>query len=189
VEGLQLPLTLTASGALFWLTARLRMSRRSRAVALTVLITGASVTNAGFFIGQVLPAAGVASSTDPRRYLREDLIEALGWLRSNANKDDIVLCSYLSGSVLPAISARRVYLGHYGLTVDSQTKGEMVARFFSGAMSPEDADSFLRRQGIQWVLVGPFERAGASGSAPPGGLSPVHRSGEVVVYAVNSDAN
>jgi hypothetical protein len=164
------------------------MSRRPRAVALTVFIIVASVTNIGFLIGQAATPV-VANPTDPRRYLREDVMEALRWFRSNSNEDDVVLCSYLSGSVLPAVSARRVYLGHYGLTVDSQTKGELVSRFFSGAMSAEEAGSFLRRQRIQYVLVGPFERAGASGLAPPGPLSPVHRSGEVVIYAVDSDAN
>jgi hypothetical protein len=113
----------------------------------------------------------------------------LRWLRSNANNDDVVLCSYLTGSVLPAASARRVYLGHYGLTVDSQRKGEMVARFFSGAMSAEEAGFFLRGQGIRYVLIGPFERTSAAVSASPGGLSLVHRSGEVDIYSVDPDAN
>jgi hypothetical protein len=71
------------------------------------------------------------------------------------------LSSYELGNFVPPFSGRRCFLGHYALTIDSQSKRADVQRFFSDDASPE-ADAWrlalLRRWHIGYVLDTPFER-------------------------------
>ena len=51
-------------------------------------------------------------------YLYEDEIQALGWLRENAEPDDTALSSLALGQYIPAISGSKAFLAHWAQTVD-----------------------------------------------------------------------
>jgi hypothetical protein len=188
VEGLQLPLTIAASAALFQAARRFRPGRKSRALALAAIIVFMSSTNIGFVVGQLIPRLDPKNASDSRRYLEPGVVGALKWIESNTSQNSVVLCSYLIGNVLPAFTARRVYLGHYGLTVNSPEKSMAYTTFFSETRSPEEKVGFLREAGIKYVLAGAEERTRMA-LLPRYAVSLVYSSGEVDIYAVESDGN
>jgi hypothetical protein len=151
-------------------------------------VLAASITNIGFAAGQFMAGTRGPLNADPRRYISNDLVKTFEWLSDNSNTDAVVLCSYLTGNVLPAFTGRRVYLGHYGQTMDSVRKEEMSTRFFLGQMSEEEARQFMRANGVALILVGPIERELSGRISIPSFARSVYRAGEVELYAVERDA-
>jgi len=182
VEGLQLPLVIAASAALFRLTSRLRRHRVVKLAALSLTVLIASATNIAFLAGQIVARGAATGANDQRRYLPADFLTAADWLRQNVNLDDVTLCSYMSGNVLPGLTGRRVYLGHYGQTMNSAEKGRAVSSFFTGGMSNEEARRFITDNGIGYALFGTFEREISSSFSPPRGLKLQETIGDVEIY-------
>ncbi len=187
VEGLQLPLCVTASVAVFWMMRKLRLARRVRSFALIALVAMASLTNLGFMIGQVAARGDASGRNDPRRYLPSDLVDALSWLAVNAEPDAVIFSSYLTGNIAPSITGLRVYLGHYGQTLRSAQKGERVMAFYTGRMSDEAARSLFSEHRVSYVIYGPFERAISGQFNPPASLKLGQSFGEVQVFGVSSE--
>lgn len=187
VEGLQLPLCVGASVALFWLAGRLRVGARTRALLLSAFIVVASLTNIGFIIGQVIARGDVTGANDPRRYVPSDLAKALRWLGENGEPQSIILCSYLTGNIAPSISGMRVYLGHYGQTLRSEEKGREVTAFYGGEMRDDAARNFLQEHQIVYVIYGPFERRINESVRPPAGLRLAQTIGAVQIFKVSPE--
>jgi hypothetical protein len=62
-----------------------------------------------------------------------------------------------------------------------------LMKFFSEMTSPDEKVRFLRETGIKYVLAGPEERARMA-SLARSEVSLVYSSGDVDIYAVESDA-
>lgn len=187
VEGLQLPLTIAASVALFWIARRAfkgRAAGRNRKVFLVCAIAFASLTNVGFTIGQIVARGTGSGSTDPRRYLQADLLAAFDWLRANSEPDAVLFSSYLTGNVAPSMTGLRVFLGHYAQTLRSDEKGAQVTAFYTNAMTDETARKLFSEHRVRYVIYGQFEREISSTFAPPGWLRLAHRDGDVLVFEV-----
>ena len=183
VEGLQVPLCVAASVAVFWLMRRLRLARRARYFALFALVALVSLTNVGFIAGQIIERGHGSGANDPRRYLPSDLAAAFNWLSANAEPDAVIFSSYLTGNIAPSMTGLRVYLGHYGQTLRSGEKGEWVTAFYRGELGANDARAFLSEQQVSYVIYGPFERA--IGEDPvPSWLLLDYQSGDVRVFRV-----
>lgn len=184
VEGLQLPLCVAASVAVFWLVGRLRIARRARSFALIALVAIVSLTNVGFIVGQVVARGDASGGTDPRRYLPSDLADALSWLAVDAQPSAVVFSSYLTGNIGPSINGLRVYLGHYGQTLQSDQKGESVSALYRGEMSDDKACSMFERHGVRYVVYGPFEQKTSERFDPPRCVKLIRSFGEVDVFMV-----
>jgi hypothetical protein len=187
VEGLQLPLCVAASAAMFWLASKLRLARRMRLLLLVGLIALASVTNIGFIVGQVIARGDASGANDLRRYVPSDLAAALNWLSANAEPDAVIFSSYLTGNIAPSMTGLPVYLGHYGQTLRSEEKGEEVTAFYRGNLNDEAARRFLVDRRVRYVIYGPFERAIAEGFTPPACLKLAWSVGEVQLFRVSSE--
>lgn len=185
VEGLQLPLCVAASVAAFWLMRRLRLARRARSFALIALVAIASLTNVGFIIGQVVARGDASGGNDPRRYLPSDLADALSWLAVNAEPDAVIFCSYLTGNIAPSITGLRVYLGHYGQTLQSDEKGKRVTALYRGDLSGDAACSTFEQNGVSFVVYGPFEHATSERFDPPPCVKLIRSFGEVHLFKVS----
>ena len=186
VEGLQLPLAIAASVALFWFARKAfkgPAAARNRMVFVICAVFFAAVTNIGFAIEQMVPRA--PELVDPRRYLDADLIAALSWLRSNSEPDAVLFSSYLTGNVAPSMTGLRVFLGHYAQTLRSDQKGVQVASFYSNAMTDETATKLFEEHQVRYVIYGPFERELSSTFAPPVWMTLVHSAGDVSVFEVS----
>jgi len=187
VEGLQLPLCVAASVAVFWLVSKLQVSGLMRKTLLVGAIVLTSLTNIGFIVGQVIGQGDASGANDQRRYIPSDLGDTLAWLGANAEPDAIIFSSYLTGNIAPPTTGLRVYLGHYGQTLRSGEKGEEVTAFYRGAIPEEEVRRFLTDRRVGYVIYGPFERETGERFSPPRCLALVRSFGEVQLYKVSSE--
>ena len=188
VEGLQLPLTIAAAVAIFRIadTKFQQSASTRRKIFLTGTILLASITNIGFIAGQLLMQRN-AKPVDARRYISADLVAVFDWLSKTRQRDAVVFSSYLTGNLAPSMTGLRVYLGHYGQTINSDEKGAQVTAFFTGAMSDEEARRLFRDYRVGYVVYGEFERAISRNFVAPTWLNLVFRAGDVEVFEVASD--
>ena len=187
VEGLQLPLSIAASVALFWISRRVfkpTNSARYRKFLLAGVLVFASITNVGFIIGQTIGVWPASGATDRRRYLPRDLLSALDWLRTNSNTGTVLFSSYLTGNVAPSITGSPVFLGHYAQTLRSDEKGAQVTGFYTNAMSDEPARKLFAEHRVGFVIYGPFERSISGEFVPPRWLKLVYSEGDVKIFEV-----
>jgi len=70
-----------------------------------------------------------------------------------------VLSGLVSGTWLPWLSRHPVYLGHWFLTPEIESKSELMRRFFSGRETADWGARFLRENGVRYVYLGPLERS------------------------------
>ncbi|HEY3137451.1 MAG TPA: hypothetical protein VGL29_15590 [Blastocatellia bacterium] len=184
VEGLQLPLSIAASVAVFYISNRIgRKDRKYRTAFLSCVLVFVSLTSVGFIVGQTISAAS-PDVADPRRYVSADLFESLQWLRENAQPDAVVFSAYLTGNLTPSMTGLRVFLGHYGQTIRSDEKGAQVTAFYTNALSDNEARQLFADQQVRYVIYGPFERAISKDFTPPSWLELAHNSGDVEIYEV-----
>jgi hypothetical protein len=186
VEGLQVPLCVAAASAVFWLLRKVHVRPPrflSRRVMLAGVILATSMTSIGFIIG----AAAGLGEPDPRRYLDRDLVDSLKWLGANADPDSVLLSSYMTGNVTPALSGLGVFLGHYDQTLHSRQKGEEVAAFYSGRLIGEHARALFANNHLSFCLYGPFERELNPNFSAPAFLEIIYRSPHVDIYKVKAE--
>src|SRR5262249_49149517 len=140
VEGLQLPLSIAASVALFGFANRMKKAnhKRYRSVLLVGAIVFASLTNVGFLVGQVAGRGQGTGANDPRRYLPRDVVAAFDWLRANSTPGTVLFSSYLTGNIAPSMTGMRVFLGHYAQTLRSDEKGPVVSAYYSNAANNDE---------------------------------------------------
>ena len=188
VEGLQLPLSIAASVALVWIARRLltnRVTARNRRLFLAGAIAFASVTNIGFVVGQLVARGAGSGSTDPRRYVRADLVAAFAWLRVNSQPDAVLFSSYFTGNLAPSMTGLGVFLGHYAQTLRSDEKGEQVTAFYANTMTSDAARELFAEHRVRYVIYGQFEREISSAFAPPDWLKLAYRNSDVEIFEVN----
>ena len=185
VEGLQLPLAIAASVAVFAITTRtFRHFKdvRYRKAVLVGIIVVASLTNLGFVVGQFVDRGPRAN--DAWRYMPADLNSAFDWLQSNAPPDSVLFTSYMTGNMAPSRTGLRVFLGHYAQTIESDSKSEQVTAFYSNAMSEDAKRGMFETHRVSYVIYGPFEQRISKEFVPPPWLALVHRAGEVELFEV-----
>lgn len=187
VEGLQLPLSIAASFALFWIARRsfkgLAAARR-RKLFLGGAIAFASLTNVGFVIGQMTAPGAGRMSADRREYLDADLIGAFDWLRTNSEPDATLFSAYLTGNVAPSMTGLKVFLGHYAQTLRSDEKGALVTAFYTNTMSDQAARNLFTGHRVRYIVYGQFERTMSSSFIPPRWLKLAYRIGDVEIFEV-----
>lgn len=186
VEGLQLPLVIAASVAVFWIARKFLSGRavRYRRAWLAAVIAISSITSIGFIVGQLV-ANGNASSVDSRRYVSNDLMAAFEFLRANADADSVLFSHYLTGNLAPSMTGLRVFLGHYGQTIDADDKSAQVTAFYTGALDETVARQLFAANDVRYVIYGPYERASYGLFAPPRWLRLAGRFGDADVYEVD----
>jgi hypothetical protein len=187
VEGLQLPLAIAASVALFWIARRAfkgPAGARNKRAFLIGVIAFASLTNVGFVVGQMVARGAGSGAADPRRYLRAELVAAFDWLRANAEPDAVLFSAYMTGNVAPSMTGLRVFLGHYAQTLRSDEKGPQVTAFYANAMTDGTVRRLFATHRVRYVIYGQFEREISSTFVPPDWLALAYRNDDVSVFEV-----
>ncbi len=117
-------------------------------------------------------------------FLTREEAQAMVWLRDHTPADAVVLAAPQTGAVIPAWSGRRVVYGHDMETIDGPRYRELVGDFFRRCLKGRAAWAFLHDQGVDYIFLGPRERAlgGLPIYLPPSAVAA--RFGEVVIYRV-----
>lgn len=148
-----LPLALLATHG--FLEARERspwvrsLSRGIPAVLLAALV----FLNAPISILKDFPKT--ASQADAYRHAAD--LEAMRFLAGQPA--GAVLCDGRSGAVIAWLGDKKVFQGHWLLTLDSRTKRREMAAFFSPRVPSADKRAFLGQRGIRYVFMGTTERS------------------------------
>lgn len=112
-------------------------------------------------------------------YLDKSELEALRWLKSNAEKEDVILSGYAIGNYAPRISGNRVFLGHWAQTTSFEKKKAEVEKFFSENNDIFRKD-FIKRYGINYVYYGTEEQN--IGKFKPDYMEKVFENNRVTIY-------
>ena len=122
-------------------------------------------------------------------YLHADEIAGLNWLEANARPEDVVLSSLTIGQYVPALTGTRAFLAHWAQTLDFYGKEKMVGEFFAADTSEARRAQILRSYSVDYIFVGPAERALGSYDLGKSSLfSEVFASPSVHIYRVENAA-
>ena len=148
-----------------------------------LVVVAMALTPCYLLLTQITGKASVATAAAhyPLTYISKNEMAALNWLQMNVPTSASVLASHEMGLFIPAFAGQRVVYGHVSETIDPQTKSGLLNEFFSGGA---DRAAMLRRLAIDYVLIGPRERARGSVDPTVLPLTLVFASGDVGVYKV-----
>ncbi len=152
LEGVFVPLCILAGAGLrLVLGRRPALIRRAASLALVglLILTPVLILASGFLALQ---------GHDPLLFHSTDELAALDWLNAHTPADAVVLTNGpVIGNYLPARTNLRAYIGHGVETIDFGRKNAAVQRFYAGDMEPGEADTFLAKGNITYVLFGPSD--------------------------------
>lgn len=160
------------SGYLFWSLSvfinklknpfRLISNILLRGLAVAVIVLGLSVMTsmylwkrgetAGKKSGGWLVPIGIQLA-----YPLKDFMDGVFFLRDNTNTSKVVLAYVTASNYIPAYAGNYVYIGHAN-TPDEVEKNKIVANFFSGKMTKDAMNSFIRKENISYIYYGPQEK-------------------------------
>lgn len=122
-----------------------------------------------------------AVRTDPDIYASRGEIDAMKWLAGQP--DGAVLSSYRTGHLIPWLAGKKVYIGHWFMTLDLSEKAANVSYFFRPEVPTAMKKEFLRKTGTTYVFFGPNEAA--MGSMDPAlSLEKVYDADAVRIFRV-----
>ena len=167
--GLHLPIAILAAQGLQQVV-RSKWLRRI-AIAATVLTS----------LWLIMLLISGAVRHDQHIFISANEAAAFNWLQANVPPDTVVLAAPETGAFIPAFAGQRVVYGHPYETVDADRQKQLVTDFFAGTL---DRLTVLRTDSINYILVGPRERALGQFDATALPVRSVYTSGDVTVYAV-----
>ncbi len=118
-------------------------------------------------------------------YLKQEFVTAADWLRSSTEPTDIVASGNLTSLMLAGLAARPVVFAHTVETLEFWSKREEFRSAFVETPSINEAEHFLRRWHVKYLVWGPYERAESS-FAPQDipGLEAVFTEADLTVFRV-----
>ena len=114
---------------------------------------------------------------NPWYFISEEESQALDYLAGNSIKGSGVLADYHLGNYIPAYSNNQVYFGHLIQTPDSSEKLDNILRFYAQKYSDHQAQSFLIKENISYIVSGNKENLKYSF------LKPVFQNNEVTIFS------
>lgn len=121
-------------------------------------------------------------------YLPRDERASMEWIKNNTAPGEVILSSHIAGFLIPAFTARPVYLGHDLQTAYFAQKKPLVEWFFQDNSDDDGHKDFLEQNNIAYVYYGPNERiAGGFNPDTKDYLEKVYEEGKVAIYQVTSN--
>jgi hypothetical protein len=109
----------------------------------------------------------------------------MDWITKSVQPGEVILSGHISGFLIPAFTARPVYLGHDLQTAYFSFKKPLMEWFYRDDSEADVKKEFLEQNQIRYVYFGPNERT--SGSFDPDTkdyLEPAFAAGRVEIYKV-----
>ena len=158
---------------------------RSRSPYVKNLLTGVGAIVVGtlLFLNSALLIVKDLPSTqrDNRIFLSHAEIGAMEFLKNQAHGN--VVSSASAGNRIAWLAAKKVYVGHWFLTIDQDKKLSEVQAFFGPRLSTDQKRSWLASRGIRYIYYGPVEQS--AGTVDPSlGLTQIYDQAGVTIYAV-----
>ena len=165
LEGLQIPLVILAVFGLFALKNYLKekpifrkyfFSKNNFLFKLFLIyLFFAYVFTSNLII--LLNDFSIYLKNEPYAYLESKKYEAMLWLKNNTPEESVILSWYGNGNLIPAISLRQIYFGHFHQTAQSSKKAEKMEHFFQESNDAEKI-FFLEENGIDYLYFAEEEK-------------------------------
>ncbi|MBI1295454.1 hypothetical protein GC175_10920 [bacterium] len=162
LNGWQIPIAILAVVGLFRYVLpaaqqlRPRMDTQTLRQGLVVLLIAAVIPTNVYLLAWRFVDLG---RHDYPYYLHKDEVAAMAWLDANVAPDDVVLSSEMIGQYVPAHTGAHAFLAHWAQTVDYFNKVDAVEAFFNAETDNADRVDVLNSFSVDYVIVGPVERA------------------------------
>lgn len=160
IEGAHLPMCILAAWA--WHQLILPKTVVIRRCPVLVLLLVGGVTPLSFWVSQVhnfmqndeiaLHLGGVPF------YLHERHLQLIDWLARNTHPDDAILCNYPLGNYIPILTGRKVFIGHWGGTINAAEKLTLARKIWLGELNLEEAKKIFRQHHLRYALATVYER-------------------------------
>jgi|GEM_PF-1074647 len=158
-EGIAVPLGILATVGLVFCYNRWAKTPRSKFVFIllaAVILAVALVPSNAFNIWSLFAVHKTYKSTP--FYLPQAEYESLKWLQENSGPEDIVLSGHTDGFIIPAFTARRVYIGHDLQTANFYDKRPQMEKFFADNENLEEKKEWLIENRIDYVYYAAEEK-------------------------------
>lgn len=159
IEGLDIPLGILASSAILaWLRpgpGRVLISARAGSWAVAALACSIlSLSTIRFIVD------GIRVALRPQfpSYTIPAFSEAMDWLKQSGSREDVVLCSMLTGMFVPALTGHRVVEGHWAETLHLKAKQQDATEFFSLGATKARRNEIVKKYGIRYLLITQAEK-------------------------------
>jgi hypothetical protein len=124
----------------------------------------------------------VEARNNPAVFIATSELDAMTWL--DGQPPGVVLGSAWAGNRLPWLAGKKVFAGHWFLTLDLDFKLRVVRAIFSPSVPLEQKRRLLRASGARWIYAGGAESVlGAVDPALP--VREAYRNDGVTVYEVD----
>lgn len=173
--GVSAPIGVLAAFGLRNVLWRCRWLRRVRGSIILLTLAMTMLSTFYLTLGSVL----LVSARAPNLFDPAPVVEAIDWLGTVSDDQDVVLSAERTGNLIPARIGRRVYVGHAMETLDYARKVQDVERFFGTEMRDDERRALLESLGCRFVFWGPYERA-------LGDFQPVRMTSLRLVYSNES---
>lgn len=143
-------------------------------------------TLSSFVTLQRFPSLLELQKTASVLYLSPDMLRASEWIKKNSVAHDALLASAPVGNMLPYLTSRYVYIGHWSETVRVFDKIRVMQDFYNGTLAESKVKELFLINRIRFVMDTPHERAiGTHGFVRYASyLSKEFEQGNVSVYRV-----
>ena len=171
------PLAILAARGVFLLLEASEAARRTAAskpavAALTLLL----FMNAPVSLVKDMPSAQANRDI----YMSSAEIEAMTWL--DGEPDGLVFSSYRAGNRIPWLARKKVYIGHWFMTLGLNEKSQELAYFFSPQVPIPFKKDLLWRSEARYVFVEPGQTPDLDHPDLP--LTRVYSAGGYTIYQV-----
>jgi len=169
------PLAIFAAHGLAELRARSRLALKASSGWAGALLGSLIFLNAPLSLLREMPKTATVNEC----YVTKSDYEAMKFL--DTQPQGTVLASPKIGNIIPWLSGKRVYVGHWLLTSNAGTKQKQILGFFDASVPAENKQAFLVSNDIRYVYYGPTE-AGLGAIDPGLSLALVYDAGGVRIY-------
>ena len=153
-NGLHLPLAILAGQGLVWLVYFLKAKLKNRGFLLKVFILNLTVillVSSNFFI--ITMDLKLISAKAFPMYISGEQFRGINWLRDNLEDNEIILGSSPMANLIPAFSAKKVYIGHGHQTADWLEKKDKVNNLFFASNTADGLkEDWLESQRIDYLF-------------------------------------
>ncbi len=156
VEGLHLPLAMLAAVAI----SRWGVPALTRRWA-RLSVRGASVLCIALLVALLLPTNLVLLANTMRAKaptIPKDWMTASRWIRQHTDEEVCVMTGPYVGNYLARYAQRRVYLGHWAMTVDFEAKFARWRRLCAPATTAPQRQRILAQSGCELLVADPDQR-------------------------------
>lgn len=157
--GYHVVLSICAAIAIGWVIDSLKWSsQRLKGLAMAVFVAIMAATN---IYSTILLCKALVN--DPGQYyLNKKKYDALVWLKANTDEGAVILSDYETSNIIPGLTGRTVFAGHYDQTISIDSKLDIAYFMLRGGGNLNDPlRKFVKQENINYIFIDEYTETGS----------------------------